>query len=207
MSCNPHYSPTPDLPALLTACFSWEPNAGLCSVGGCPPRERCRWLAWVLCWCPSFPLTMVPEAGQPAHSAASLGGQVLLFAATGSCVRLWWPLPASPGSFCEGSLCPRLAYHGRCHSKAIACYLLKITWKTAVKKTPDLSCFPAATASRPGCNLQGRSSVPLGSSRPGFPSGLSHIASFLSSASSPTKLPFVLSLKPYLTLTNYQNYT
>lgn len=95
-------------------------------------------------------------------------GRSSSFAATGSCVRLWWPLPASPGSFCEGSLCPRLAYHGRCHSKAIACYLLKITWKIAVKKTPDLSCFPAATASRRGCNLQGRSSVPLDQADLGF---------------------------------------
>lgn len=73
MSCNALHSPTPGSSALLTACFSWEPNAGLCSVGGLPPREHCRPLAWVLCWWPSLTFPMVPEAGQPSHSASQEG--------------------------------------------------------------------------------------------------------------------------------------
>lgn len=70
------------------------------------------------------------------------------------------------------SLCLGPAYHS--HSVLDAKHSLEI----AVKKTPDLSCFPAAAASRRGWNTQGTRSVPLGSSRPGLHSSLSHVLAF-----------------------------
>lgn len=70
------------------------------------------------------------------------------------------------------SLCLGPSYHS--HSVLDAKHSLEI----AVKKTPDLSCFPAAAASRRGWNTQGTRSVPLGSSRPGLHSSLSHVLAF-----------------------------
>lgn len=70
------------------------------------------------------------------------------------------------------SLCLGSASH--VHSMLDAKHSLEI----AVEKTRDLSCFPAAAASRRGWYTQGTRSVPLGSSRPRLHSSLSHVLAF-----------------------------